>query len=478
MPPNPFAAQTRWSNPRAPDYTPLIIPPLGHFQTPAPSLDVRTSSGASALPLEDQDEEADYRMGRQVAGLALGSADDESTDGGIQERADGRGFKGLMSVGSSHRPAEGGREHHYQSPDFTGRNSTRFAGKRSSLGEGDRGPEITESSMPHEQKGRKHIRPETHAGRWLAGARKGRQAGLPKAPDDHLYPAAADDYGIGLPEEQLSEDESGPTRWGMRGQESAWGDNLEVGEGSCSPAAEEGEGEGEPGEESPGVATTGLLYAATAEQDALQRRAVELVHALEIDEAIATWKRSVAVHPASGAAVALAAANIGGLQILLGNKAAARRQLSRALVADPTHPVALWQEGHYLECCQGDHMAALRMYEKAAAAAPHSPVPLYAQGRLRLARLHDHVAARGLYARALELDPTNVRVALDAAQLELVAGNLGAARKLATGALKHNPQHPHALLLLSKVLFHNQMVKPKFIFVVVFYGQYCCPRII
>lgn len=144
------------------------------------------------------------------------------------------------------------------------------------------------------------------------------------------------------------------------------------------------------------------------------------------------------------------------MAIWAGCEKTAKARLAAAVALDPTNPIAVCEQGHFLECVQHDFLGAERMYEEAHRLAPFDATPLYARARLRHMRAHDAPGARELYAKALALEPTNGMACLDAARLELLAGNLADANALALRSLSTDPHNPHALLLLAQTLLQTQ----------------------
>lgn len=160
--------------------------------------------------------------------------------------------------------------------------------------------------------------------------------------------------------------------------------------------------------------------------------------------------------PADASSPPKPAANEGAIAIWAGCEKTAKSRLTAAVALDPTNPVAVCEQGHFLECVQHDFSGAERMYEEAHRLAPFDATPLYARARLRHMRAHDAPGARELYAKALALEPANGIACLDSAHLELLAGNLADAKALALRSLSTDPHNPHALLLLSQTLLQMQ----------------------
>ena len=266
------------------------------------------------------------------------------------------------------------------------------------------------------------------------------RAGLPQDPDeDFLFPPVPGRAVFPGHDAVRSRRMEEPGGRGHEPEARAIAQDYDLNDVGCGGAGAEGDIAGRRG---------GWLYAATAEQDEMQRQAVDLMNDMKLPDALDAWRRSVEVHPALPAATVLASANIAGIHLLLGQHKEAKAQLDMALALDPQHPVAVLQQGRYEECVRGDAAAAARSYQKAHALAPDNPMPVYANARLCHA-MDDEDGARTFYAHAMRLDPGHVGVVCDAARLERVVGNLGRARALAHEALQLAPAHPHALLLLA-----------------------------
>ena len=197
--------------------------------------------------------------------------------------------------------------------------------------------------------------------------------------------------------------------------------------------------------------------AANAAQDALLHRAVQCMEGSQWEEAFDVWQQALDVAPSCNAAVAVRDANMAGVALLLGLGDTAAQILGHALSLDPSSAEAICQQGRYYELVVRNYSAADLNYQRAARLAPLAALPLHAQATLRHARTHDAPGARALYSLAMELEPTNSYVVLDAARLELVAGNKGEATELAQRALQLNPLSTDAHLLLAHALVSSPL---------------------
>jgi arylsulfatase A-like enzyme/Flp pilus assembly protein TadD len=141
----------------------------------------------------------------------------------------------------------------------------------------------------------------------------------------------------------------------------------------------------------------------------------------------------------------------------LGRAAEGDRATERLLIVDPDRI-----DAHYNRCrfrvASGRYAAAVADCRRAAEAMQTRAEPHFVLG-IALERSRKEQEAMTAYARALELDPYDVRPAVNLAGLRIAAGDVKGALDVAQAGYRIAPTHPNLLNLLGRL--YSRLGKPK-----------------
>jgi tetratricopeptide (TPR) repeat protein len=244
--------------------------------------------------------------------------------------------------------------------------------------------------------------------------------GLPRAPDDEMYPEGTKRFTAFTPTHDLLQKRHiNPTR-----------------PASITPRAQQAS-RADDRNNNDDIAQTLL-----AQGD-------ELLIKGEIEEALTTYIQAVHAKPTSSDAffrLAVVAENTDPP-----DKETALALANVALSLKPSHPEALCLEGHMYDCSSCDIEGAEESYRSALAASPQHVGASFLLARLLHYKLSQLDEADKLYARVLEAKPDKASIWCDHARLHMQRTDFAAAEALLKRATKIDPAHAHALILLARV---------------------------
>lgn len=189
---------------------------------------------------------------------------------------------------------------------------------------------------------------------------------------------------------------------------------------------------------------------ADADARALCEVARRQILARNLQGALATARRALALDPESALAHRYAAACL----IDLGQLKEGEREARLTLALDPESPYPHYMFGVIHEN-RGSHKKAREAYLEALARAGDEP--LFHRALARMARYAKRPAeARAHLLRALELNPAAPETLTQLGELELSQRRVADAGRLAREALAFDPAYPKAHILLGKIALHYQ----------------------